>query len=172
MSEPTLPPGKRGALGKITRRVFLVGSAAVAGGVVFGVWRYRTPYANPLLDDLTPGESALTPYVRIDDKGVTIIVPRAEMGQGVQTTLAALVAEELDVELEAVRVDHGPASRAYHNRVLLEEAAGMAATDMSAGAERMRKLTHIPAKFLAGNGRLDEHGGCLRQDAQGRGSGA
>lgn len=148
MSEATPQPKKKGKLGTITRRTLLVGSAAVAGGVVFGIWRYRTPYDNPLLDDLGPGEVALTPYVRIDDKGVTIIVPRAEMGQGVHTTLAALVAEELDVELGAVRVDHGPASRAYHNRVLLEEAVGMAATDTSAHAERMRKLTHIPAKFL------------------------
>ena len=148
MSESTLPSKKKGTLGKITRRTLLVGSAAVAGGVVFGIWRYQTPYANPLLDDLGPGEAALTPYVRIDAEGVTIIVPRAEMGQGVHTTLAALVAEELDVDLDAVRIDHGPASRAYHNRVLLEEAAGMASTDTSAHAERMRNLTRIPAKFL------------------------
>ncbi len=30
------------------------------------------------------GASAITPYVRIDAQGVTIITPRAEMGQGIQ----------------------------------------------------------------------------------------
>jgi isoquinoline 1-oxidoreductase beta subunit len=142
--------GKRqpGGLRTFTRRALIVGSAAVAGGVVFGVWRYKTPYENPLLDDLTDDEVALTPYIRIDAAGVTVIVPRAEMGQGVQTTLAALVAEELDVELDAIRVDHGPASRAYFNGALLEEAVPLAATDVSKGAERARRLTHVPAKYL------------------------
>ena len=57
------------------------------------------------------GEAALTPYVRIDADGITVIAPRAEMGQGVSTTLAALVAEELDVALEDINVEHGPASK-------------------------------------------------------------
>ncbi len=134
--------------GRITRRALLIGSVAVAGGVVFGVWRYRSPYANPLHDGLKAGEAALTPYVRIDRSGVTIIAPRAEMGQGVQTTLAALVAEELDVALDAVKVEHGPASSAYFNEAILREAVPVAATDLSAGAERLRGLTRIPAKFL------------------------
>ena len=83
----------------IARRTFLIGSAAIAGGVVFGYWRYKTPHDNPLLATLADGEAALTPYVRIDQAGITLITPRAEMGQGVHTTLAAMLAEELDVEL-------------------------------------------------------------------------
>ena len=137
-----------GRAGTITRRTLLIGSAAVAGGVVFGYWKYRTPYDNPLTADLAEGEAALTPYVRIDRQGITIITPRAEMGQGVHTTLAALVAEELDVELDAVRIEHGPASKAYFNGALLEEGVPFAPTDTSWKAERMRAFTHIPAKFL------------------------
>ena len=45
--------------------------------------------------------------------------PRAEMGQGVHSTLAALVAEELDVAWEDVRVLHGPAAQAYYNGALI-----------------------------------------------------
>lgn len=137
-----------GRAGKITRRTLLIGSAAVAGGVVFGYWKYRTPYDNPLSADLADGEAALTPYVRIDRQGITIITPRAEMGQGIHTTLAALVAEELDVELDAVRIEHGPASKAYFNGALLEEGVPFAPTDTSWKAERMRAFTHVPAKFL------------------------
>lgn len=132
----------------IARRTFLIGSAVVAGGLVVGVWRYKTPYANPLVKDLKPGDAALTPYVRIDQSGVTIITPRAEMGQGVQSTLAAMVAEELDVSLDAINIEHGPASKAYFNSALLEEAAGYPAYDLSASAERARGFTKIPAKFL------------------------
>ena len=91
-----------GAARKWTRRAFIVTSVAVAGGVAFGYWRYKTPYENPLLADLADGENAITPYVRVDQSGITIIAPRSEMGQGVHTTLAALVAEELDVAISAV----------------------------------------------------------------------
>ncbi|MDO9321100.1 MAG: hypothetical protein Q7U01_05650, partial [Pseudomonas sp.] len=74
--------------GTITRRAFLLGSVAVAGGVAFGVYQYRQPYPNPL--GASVGASVLNPYLIIDQRGVTIITPRAEMGQGVHSTLAAL----------------------------------------------------------------------------------
>lgn len=103
--------------GRIARRTFLVGSVAIAGGVAFGVWKARRPVANPLRPG--EGEVTLNPYVLIDGSGVTVIAPRAEMGQGVQSTLAALVAEEMDLDWEAVRVLHGPPARAYFNGALL-----------------------------------------------------
>ena len=78
-------------VGKIARRSFLVGSTAIVGGAAFGFWAYKKPYGNPLKDNLAEGETALTPYVKIDQEGVTIITPRGEMGQGVQTTLACLL---------------------------------------------------------------------------------
>jgi isoquinoline 1-oxidoreductase beta subunit len=90
----------------------------------------------------------LTPYVRIDQAGITIIAPRAEMGQGVHTTLAALVAEELDVALDDVDVEHGPASKAYYNAIALEEVIWVSALDRSKSAQLMRASTHIPAKLL------------------------
>jgi isoquinoline 1-oxidoreductase beta subunit len=134
---------------KITRRSLLIGSIAIAGGFAVGYWRYKTPYDNPLLANLEDGEAALTPYVRIDKQGITIITPRAEMGQGIHTTLAALVAEELDVELADVNVEHGPASKAYFNAVTFEEGLPFAQTDSSGLAENVRSITKVPAKFLA-----------------------
>lgn len=102
--------------GKITRRTLLVGSLAIAGGAAFGIWKIRQPVENPL----DPGAGAtLNPYVLIDAEGVTVIAPRAEMGQGVETTLAALVAEEMDLAWEDVRVLHGPAAAAYYNGALM-----------------------------------------------------
>ncbi|MCC5957583.1 MAG: molybdopterin-dependent oxidoreductase, partial [Natronohydrobacter sp.] len=102
-------------LGKITRRTALVGAVAVTGGVAFGYYQVQRPVANPL----RPEEGAtLNPYVIIDAAGIAIIAPRAEMGQGVHTTLAALVAEELDADWEQVRVLHGRPAAAYYNAAL------------------------------------------------------
>jgi isoquinoline 1-oxidoreductase beta subunit len=135
-------------LGTITRRTFLFGSVAIAGGVGFGYYKYKQPIDNPLKNDLADGGSALTPYVLIDQNGISIIAPRAEMGQGVQTTLAALVAEELDVTLEQVNVLHGPASSAYFNAAVLEEVLPFSSIDTGAMANGARKFVHVPAKFL------------------------
>lgn len=99
-----------------TRRQFLIGSAAVAGGVAIGYWLHL-PERLPGSIEVEPGQRALTPYVVIDKDGITIIAPRAEMGQGIHTTLAALVAEELDAALDEVRVEHGPASEHYSNTI-------------------------------------------------------
>ena len=99
-----------GKLATFTRRAALLGSIGIGGGVAFGYYAYRKPYANPLLRDADAQSAVLTPYVVVDASGITVITPRAEMGQGVHTPLAALVAEELGVTLAAVRVVHGPAA--------------------------------------------------------------
>lgn len=112
-----------GRLKTFSRRAFLIGSVAVAGGVAFGAYMVKKPHANPLLADLGDGEAALTPYVRIDAGGVTLITPRADKGQGAYSVQAALIAEELDVELDQVKVDPGPPSAAYWNTALADEAA-------------------------------------------------
>ncbi|MBM7068771.1 xanthine dehydrogenase family protein molybdopterin-binding subunit [Actibacterium sp. 188UL27-1] len=101
------------AVGKILRRGFLIGSAAIAGGVAFGTYRYLQPFENPL--DPAAGETTLNPYILITAAGVSIITPRAEMGQGIHTTLAALVAEELDLDWQQVTAIHGPPAAAYLN---------------------------------------------------------
>lgn len=106
-----------------SRRAFLVGSVAVAGGVAFGVYAVRRPHANPLTGALAEGEAALTPYLRLDAQGVTLITPRADKGQGAYHIQAALLAEELDLDLAEVRVDPGPPGAAYWNTALAAEAA-------------------------------------------------
>ena len=135
-------------IGKIVRRAFLFGALAIAGGAAFGWWKYKTPYGNPLEDDLAEGATTLNPYVMIDGKGVTIVTPRAEMGQGVHTTLAALVAEELDLDLAQVTVIHGPASNAYFNAGVLEEGAPFQPIDTGWMAETVRGAMHVPGKLL------------------------
>ncbi len=135
-------------LGKYTRRGFIIASVAVAGGVAFGIRTYRAQLENPLIPGLAPGEAALTPYVKITGDGITLITPRAEMGQGIHTTLASLVAEELDVELDQIQIEHGPPSPAYFNGGVVEEGYPFPTTDLGAVAEFARAQRDIPAVFL------------------------
>ncbi len=91
----------------------------------------------------------MNPWLIIDQHGVTVIAPRAEMGQGVHTTLAAMVAEELDVAWQDVRVLHGPPAQAYFNGALME--AGLPGphyrrTEMSGWQEA---LVHALPKMLS-----------------------
>jgi len=66
------------------------------------------------------GEGAVSPnaFIRIDRQGqVTLIIPQAEMGQGVYTSLSMILAEELDVGFDRVAVEAAPPSDAlYANR--------------------------------------------------------
>ncbi|MFT5796747.1 MAG: isoquinoline 1-oxidoreductase beta subunit [Candidatus Azotimanducaceae bacterium] len=137
-----------GKIKTIARRTFLIGSAAIVGGVAFGVYKYKTPYANPMLDNLAEGEAAITPYVRIDASGITLITPRADSGQGAYSVQAILIAEELDVELDQVKVDPGMPDKVYYNTALGADGAPFAPTDDSFTANTTRTVMDSLMKFL------------------------
>ncbi|MGB3556057.1 MAG: molybdopterin cofactor-binding domain-containing protein, partial [Jannaschia sp.] len=134
--------------GTIARRTFLIGATALAGGVAFGVYAYRRDPANPLLADLPEGAAALTPYVLIDAGGVTLITPRADVGQGAASIQAHLLAEELDVDPHAVRLSPGPASTAYYNGKVAAEGMPLAAWDDGILARTGRAASDVAGKFV------------------------
>jgi len=114
-----------GKVAKYTRRGALGLGLLAAGGLGVGYYYYRKPYPNPLLGALPEGVAIFNPFVSIaPDNTITIYTPRAEMGQGIHTTLAALAAEELDVPLSMVRAEHGPSAKAYYNGAMIEEGGG------------------------------------------------
>lgn len=125
---------------KIARRTFLLGSATVAGGFVVGWYTLQQPYAFPLADALPRGIASLTAYVLIDGRGVTLITPRADMGQGATSVQAALLAEELDVAWQDIRTDPGPPAPAYFNAAIIAEGMPFAATDDGWLAEGARVM--------------------------------
>jgi len=137
-----------GRLKTIARRTFLFGSAAIVGGVAFGVYLYKKPVVNPLLDDLAEGEASMTEYVRITADGVTLITPRADKGQGVYHVQAALIAEEMDIDLDQVTVDPGPPSPAYYNTAFSAEAPGFMPTDESFAANSVRTVMDAAIKIM------------------------
>ena len=88
----------------VTRRSFLQAGAALGGGLVIG-WHLPASAA--------PGAAfAPNAFVRIArDGSVALTIPQVEMGQGTYTSMAMLIAEELDVDLTQVHVDHAPADQ-------------------------------------------------------------
>ena len=137
-----------GRIKTIARRSFLVGSAAVVGGVAFGTYMYKRDVANPLLADVKAGEATFNPFVKIDAQGVTLITPRADVGQGAYSIQAHLIAEEMDVDLATVRIDPGPPSAAYYNGVVGAEAMPIAATSDTVLARTGRGAADVLGKLL------------------------
>ncbi|MDC0663438.1 xanthine dehydrogenase family protein molybdopterin-binding subunit [Marinobacter sp. SS21] len=126
-----------------SRREFLIGSAALAGGVAFGSYSLgvlaTTPEPNnPLLTGLGPESATFNPWVKITPEGITLVTPHADVGQGVVAIQAALIAEEMDLELAQFDTDFGPPSPVYYNGGLVEEFAPFMATDLSPEAEAAR----------------------------------
>src|ERR1041384_3189235 len=52
------------------------------------------------------------------DNRLTVVVPHCEMGQGAQTTLAMMAAEEMDADWQRVRVQEAPATEEFANGYL------------------------------------------------------
>ncbi len=104
-------------MGKWTRRGFItagvVGGAALVVGVVIRPGNQNSKLA-PLV---TKGdESLINTWVKIDaDNVVTAIVPHSEMGQGAQTVLTQMLADELDADWNQVRFMEAPAEDGYAN---------------------------------------------------------
>jgi isoquinoline 1-oxidoreductase beta subunit len=94
---------------KINRRAFVIGSAAVGGGLALGIpfgdALAQAGAANQFGENLTPNELGIWVAIKPDDT-VAIRVVRAEMGQGSQTGLAQLIAEELDCDWSKVTTEY------------------------------------------------------------------
>jgi isoquinoline 1-oxidoreductase beta subunit len=94
-------------LPEISRRHLLGG--ALATGLVFA---FHLPVgAAKASQQGNPegGKFAPNAYIRIDESGqVTLIMPQVEMGQGIYTGVATILAEELDADLNQVVLQHAP----------------------------------------------------------------
>ncbi|MBN3851274.1 xanthine dehydrogenase family protein molybdopterin-binding subunit [Paraburkholderia sp. Ac-20342] len=101
----------------LTRRTFLLGGASALGGLLLG-WgvlppRQRLTTSAPL--PVQGSQVALNGWVKIAaDDSVTIMMGKSEMGQGIHTGLAMLLAEELDADWSRVSVEAAPIDRIYN----------------------------------------------------------
>jgi isoquinoline 1-oxidoreductase beta subunit len=89
----------------VRRRGFLLSAAAVGGALLvgWGAMPVRSRVGSASLLTSEHGEVPLNGWIKIaPDGGVLLAMNRSEMGQGVHTALAMLVAEELDVPLARI----------------------------------------------------------------------
>lgn len=115
----------------ISRRRFLISTAAVGGGLVLGFFLpgreteaaniAQQPWTPP-----TPGGNEINAWLVIgSDDTVTIRVAQSEMGEGVFTSMPMLVAEELECDWTKVRAEYASANRSLReNRVYQRFATG------------------------------------------------
>jgi isoquinoline 1-oxidoreductase beta subunit len=122
-----------------SRRRFLVGSASLLGGVAFGVVACREAAAPTAAAPAPPQPVSLTPFVTIDADGITLITPRTEMGQGIASTQAYLIAEELDVDPLSCRISPGMPDKVYYNAAVADALAPVPEYDHSDEAEAVRE---------------------------------
>lgn len=103
-----------------SRRGFLRTGLAAGGGLLVGIGFAAAP-ASSAGAGAGPAAAgapfAPNAFVRIDVLGqVTLVMPFVEMGQGTYTSIPMLIAEELEVPLDSVRLQHAPADdTAYAN---------------------------------------------------------
>ncbi len=98
---------------RLNRRNFLKVSAALGGGLIVSLG--PVPTTALAVTDFAPNA-----FIRIDRKGlVTLVMPQVEMGQGIYTAQAMLIAEELDVSLEEVKIEHAPVNEALYGHPML-----------------------------------------------------
>ena len=81
----------------------------------------RLPGANSAETTFAPNA-----FIRIGADGqIVLIMPYVEMGQGTYTSIPMLIAEELEVGLDQVRLEHAPPNaKLYANPLLGEQATG------------------------------------------------
>jgi CO/xanthine dehydrogenase Mo-binding subunit len=96
----------------LSRRALLK-IVAASGGLVMACWGKVPPTSGAATADAA---TRINAWIRIDaDETVTIRVAHTEIGQGIHTVLAILVAEELDIDVGRVRVEAAPVEPVYDN---------------------------------------------------------
>jgi isoquinoline 1-oxidoreductase beta subunit len=110
-------PGPSAAAENFSRRRFLQVGAATGGGLLLGL---RLPFASGEARAADAEAFAPNAFIRIGRDGqVALIMPYVEMGQGTYTSISMLIAEELEVDLTQVRVEHAPPNEKLYGNPLL-----------------------------------------------------
>jgi isoquinoline 1-oxidoreductase beta subunit len=110
---PDGPPSASG----FSRRGFLQAGASAGGGLLLSL---SLPFAGHAADAAEAGGFAPNAFIRIDGGGqVVLTMPYVEMGQGTYTAIPMLIAEELEVDLKQVRLDHAPPNEKLYGNPLL-----------------------------------------------------
>ena len=124
------------SMDRLSRRSFLKVGAAAGGGFMLSL---SLP---PISSEAEDGAGfAPNAFIRIGGDGeIVLTMPYVEMGQGDYTAIPMLIAEELEVDLKQVRLEHAPPDeKLYGNPLLLGVQATGGSTAIPAAWEPMRR---------------------------------
>ena len=100
----------------VGRREFLKKSAAGGAGLVIGLYlpgKYEALAGTPPKDT-----AAINAWVQIaPDDTTTLLIDKSEMGQGINTALTMILADELDLDWKKIKTEFAPAAPVYFNPV-------------------------------------------------------
>ena len=128
-----------------SRRNFLTATSAIGGGLLLG---FGLPARGEVRDTLTTNSPfAPNAFLRIDRTGkVTFVMPVIEMGQGTYTSLPMLIAEELEVDVDKVVIEHSPPDdKVYANPLIGAQLTG--------GSTSIRS-TYVPLRRAGATARV------------------
>jgi isoquinoline 1-oxidoreductase beta subunit len=110
----------RSSAANLSRRGFLATAAAAGGGLMLSL---SLPFGR---SDAAADSFAPNAFIRVGSDGrVVLTMPYVEMGQGTYTSIPMLIAEELEVSLNQVRLEHAPPNeKLYANPLLGVQATG------------------------------------------------
>src|SRR5690242_7300317 len=105
----------------VSRRGFLQASAAMGGGLLLSL-----SLVSPKPDAEAAADFVPNAFIRIERDGqIDLTMPYVEMGQGTYTSIPMLIAEELEVDLKQIRLQHAPPNeKLYANPLLGVQATG------------------------------------------------
>lgn len=135
----------------LNRRQFVLSAALLAGGLVVGC---RTTRGSRVSDTDSDGKPVFMPnaWVHIKADGqVVLILDRVEMGQGTMTAHATIIAEELGIDAQLVKVEFAPPGAAYINPLLGQQITG-ASTSTPASWQPLRLAGAAAREMLSEGG--------------------
>lgn len=133
----------------MNRRQFLQMSLTVGGSLLIGI---------DLAAKSTDSQKTETPiekksfnpnaWIRIDPNNKIVFqIDRSEMGQGVMTSLAMLIAEEMEVDLDQITTEFAPAGDQYRNTMIGMQLTG-GSTSIREGWEKLRRAGAVAKALL------------------------
>ncbi|MGA2128315.1 MAG: xanthine dehydrogenase family protein molybdopterin-binding subunit [Xanthobacteraceae bacterium] len=136
-----------GSADGLSRRKFLQAGAAAGGGLMLSL---SLPFASRKGEAAEAEGFAPNAFIRIGlDGQIVLTMPYVEMGQGTYTAIPMLIAEELEVDLGQVRLEHAPPdAKLYGNPVLAGVQATGGSTAVRAAWAPMRQAGAVARTML------------------------
>ncbi len=137
MKHDRMPMADTASTPGLTRRAFVATALVAGGGLALTV---SLPPLEAKAAGAQPEAFAPNAVVRIGTDGlVTLVMPRVEMGQGIYTAVALLIAEELEIDPRRVRLEHAPADETRYANPLTGGQITGGSTSVRSTWEPMRR---------------------------------